>query len=344
MSPGAIISTRLFEGDHPRLVIDRAELRVVKGPDKGLRVPLGIDSLVIGSAPECQIVLHDETVSSRHAEVLLTARGYVVRDLGSKNRILIESWPIERAPLTDGMRLQLGSTTLSVSHTGGEAEVELGAPRGFGRLVARSIKMRAVVAQLEKLAASDIAVLIEGETGTGKEVAAHALHAASPRAGGPFVVFDCGAHNPGLIASELFGHERGAFTGALATRVGVFEEADGGSLFLDEVGELPLDLQPSLLRALESGASRRVGGNALVRHDVRVIAATNRNLVEEVRAGRFRQDLYYRLAGARVRIPPLRERPEDIAILAGELAAATGADLSPELLAVLAAHDWPGNV
>ncbi|HTE55318.1 MAG TPA: sigma 54-interacting transcriptional regulator [Kofleriaceae bacterium] len=344
MAPGVFISTRLLEGDHPRLLIDRAELRVIRGPDRGLRVPLALDSLVLGSAPECQIVLHDSTVSSRHAEIVLTSRGYVIRDLGSKNRILLGSWPIERAPLSDGLRLTLGGTVLAVHHLGGEDEVELGAPRRFGDLVARSVKMRAAVGDLEKLAAADITVLIEGETGTGKELAAHALHAASRRASGPFVVFDCGAHVPTLIAAELFGHERGAFTGADASRRGVFEEAEHGTLFLDEIGELPLELQPILLRVLESRTSRRVGGSAELHHDVRLVAATHRNLAEEVRAGRFRQDLFYRLAAARVRLPPLRERPEDIPVLAGQFAAEVGADLSPELLAVLAAHDWPGNV
>jgi DNA-binding NtrC family response regulator len=343
VAPGAI-STRLLEGDHPRLLVERAELRVVRGPDRGLRIPLALDSLVIGSAPDCQVVLHDATVSSRHAEIVLTARGYLVRDLGSKNGVLLGSWPIERAPLSDGLRLTLGGTVLAVHHLGGEDSYALGAPRELGQLVAHSVKMRAAVAELERLAATDVTVLVEGETGTGKELAAHALHAASPRAGGPFAVFDCAAQVPSLIAAELFGHERGAFTGADAARPGLLEEAEHGTLFLDEIGELPLELQPVLLRVLESRTSRRVGGTAERRHDVRVVAATHRNLAEEVRAGGFRQDLYYRLAAARVRLPPLRERPEDIPLLAGLFAAEAGARLSPELLAVLAAHDWPGNV
>jgi DNA-binding NtrC family response regulator len=338
-----LLATHILEGPTARLTIEQAELRVSAGPDKGARLALGLDSVVVGSAADCQLVLHDNTVSSRHAEIRLDERGYHIRDLGSKNGVRLGEFAIDRAPLADGMRLRLGGTTLQVKRTGGPAEIALGQPRSFGELDAHSVKMRAAVATLEKLAASELTVLLEGETGTGKEVAAHALHRASPRAGGPFVVFDCGAQPPGLAASALFGHERGAFTGADVTRTGALEEADGGTLFLDEIGELPLDLQPYLLRVLEARESRRVGG-PVQRHDVRVVAATNRNLAEEVRAGRFRQDLFYRLAVARVRLPPLRERREDIPLLAARFAGELGTRLGPELIALFSAHDWPGNV
>jgi DNA-binding NtrC family response regulator len=337
------LSTRVLTGPAPRLVLEQAELRVVSGPDRGTRVPLGIDSVTIGSGAECDLVLHDETVSARHAEVSLGAGGYLIRDLGSKNGLLLGDWPVDRAPLVDGMRLKLGGSALLVKALGSSAEIELGQPRAMGQLVAHSLKMRAVVAALERLAPAEITVLLEGETGSGKEVAAQALHAASPRRGGPFTVFDCGAHPAGLIASALFGHERGAFTGADAARPGALEEAHGGTLFLDEVGELPLDLQPMLLRALDAREARRVGGK-LFSFDVRVVAATHRNLAEEVRAGRFRQDLYFRLAASRLRIPPLRERRDDIPILAHGFAQEVDASLGPELLALLSAYDWPGNV
>jgi DNA-binding NtrC family response regulator len=204
--------------------------------------------------------------------------------------------------------------------------------------------MRAAVATLEQLATSDVTVLVEGETGVGKEVAAQVLHGWSARARGPFLVFDCGAVAPSLAAAELFGHERGAFSGAVEARAGLFEQADGGTLFCDEIGELPLDLQPLLLRAIESRSVRRLGATREQRCDVRLIAATHRNLGEEVRAGRFRKDLYYRLAVARVRLPPLRERSEDIGPLAHHFAAETGATLSPELVAILTSYGWPGNV
>jgi DNA-binding NtrC family response regulator len=337
------ISTRVLDGPRSRLILENAELRVVAGPDAGASFTLGLDSLVIGSALDCQIVLSDPAVSSRHAEIVCDERGYAVRDLGSKNGVRAGGVLVDRAPLADGLRLTLGSSELAVRRLAGSAEVELGAARRFGPLIAHSVKMRAVASALERLAAADITVLLEGETGTGKEVAAQAIHQASRRAGGPLVVFDCGAQSPGLIASLLFGHERGAFTGAEQAQRGAFAEAEGGTLFLDEIGELPLDLHPVLLRVLDGHAIRAIGGKPR-RHDVRIVAATNRNLVEEVKAGRFRKDLYFRLAGARVRLPPLRERREDIAVLAHLFARDAGATLTPELIALLAAYEWPGNV
>ncbi|MGZ3440621.1 MAG: sigma 54-interacting transcriptional regulator [Polyangia bacterium] len=342
-SESRLISTRIEPGGN-LLTIDSAELRVVAGPDKGAALPLGATSVIIGSDADCQLVLHDRTVSSRHAEVRIERNGYVVRDLGSKNGTLLGGFRIERAPLADRMRLRLGKSELVVRALGGTAEIPLARAGEIDRLVAHSVKMRALVAALERLAASDVTVLIEGETGAGKEVAAQALHALGPRASGPFVVFDCGSIAPNLVTAELFGHERGAFSGAAATRAGLFEEADGGTLLVDEIGELPLDVQPALLRVLETKTVRRLGGTRDLRCDVRVVAATNRNLAEEVRAGRFRKDLFFRLAVARVQVPPLRERGDDIPFLARRFASELGAALSPELIAVLYSYDWPGNV
>jgi DNA-binding NtrC family response regulator len=209
--------------------------------------------------------------------------------------------------------------------------------------------MRRLFAVAGRVAASDVTVLIQGETGTGKDARAEALHHASPRAAGPLVVVDCGAVPPSLFESELFGHERGAFTGADRARAGAFEEADGGTLFLDEIGELPLPLQPKLLRVLEAREVRRIGGAQPRKVDVRVIAATNRDLREEVNRGTFRQDLYFRLEVVRFEVPPLRERPEDIPLLAEHFRqlAKPGTGVAPfseETLATFMAHKWPGNV
>jgi DNA-binding NtrC family response regulator len=242
------------------------------------------------------------------------------------------------------MQLRLGKSTLQVRGVPGRHAIPLERPGEFAGLVAHSVKMRALVAQLAQLAPTETTVLVEGETGSGKELVAQALHLRSARAAGPLVVFDCGAVAPTLAAAELFGHERGAFSGAHADRAGVFEQAHGGTLFLDEIGELALELQPLLLRAIETRVVRRVGGHKERACDVRVVAATNRNLAVEVDKGRFRKDLYYRLNVARVRVPPLRERSADLPFLARAFAAEIGVALEPELIAVLASYEWPGNV
>jgi DNA-binding NtrC family response regulator len=338
------ISTRLLEGPEPRLILDRAELTVIAGPDRGLGCELGLDSVIIGTDAGSDLVLTDPTVSSRHAHIFVGEDGFVLRDLRSKNGIMVGTLRVNELPLTDGLRIRLGTTGMEIRKLEGTITHELGTPRVVATMIAHSVAMRAVASTLERLAASDISILLEGETGCGKEVAAQVIHQSSARAGGPFVVFDCGAQTAALIAAELFGHERGAFTGATQSRDGALANADGGTLFLDEIGEMPLELQPVLLRALEARASRRVGGNTELRHDVRIVAASNRRLGDQVRAGRFRQDLFHRLAAARVRIPPLRERPEDITPLAHAFARELGVSLSPELLALLHSHDWPGNV
>jgi transcriptional regulator with PAS, ATPase and Fis domain len=220
------------------------------------------------------------------------------------------------------------------------------AVRRLGHVAASSRAMHEVMALVERFAPTAITVLLNGETGTGKDVFAHAIHAASG-AGGPLIVFDCGAVPPNLVESELFGHERGAFTGALAEHPGAFERARGGTLFLDEIGELPLELQPRLLRALDSKAFRRVGGTRDRRVEARIIAATNRDLASLVAAKQFRQDLFFRLAGALVNLPPLRDRLEDLPVLVPRLLEDLGrAEIKvlEATLAALSAHNWPGNV
>jgi transcriptional regulator with PAS, ATPase and Fis domain len=251
------------------------------------------------------------------------------------------------------------SAFAGVEHAASLIEAELAATRPLTRLgvvtkqrrlaglACASPKMRQITELLERVARTDVTVTLVGETGAGKDLLASAVHAESARASGPFVVFDCGAVAANLAESELLGHERGAFTGAVNTHAGAFERANGGTLFLDEIGELPLDLQPRLLRSLENRAVRRVGGTSYRPVDVRVIAATNRDLPALVAEGRFRQDLYFRLAGAVVPVPALRERPEDIPMLVAGVLRDLGyahVRVTDEALQILANHQWPGNV
>jgi transcriptional regulator with PAS, ATPase and Fis domain len=223
----------------------------------------------------------------------------------------------------------------------------LGPVRQFGSLSARSASMLEVFDVVQRFAQTEVTITLFGETGAGKDVIAHALHEQSARSGGPFVVFDCGAVATNLAESELLGHERGAFTGAVSAHAGAFERANGGTLFLDEIGELPIDLQPRLLRALESRKVRRVGGKTERRIDVRIVAASNRDLRADVATGKFREDLFFRLAVAVVAVPPLRDRLDDLPELVHSLLADLGRGdlrIADATFAALRAHPWPGNV
>jgi DNA-binding NtrC family response regulator len=330
--------------DDDRLEIDIAEIKIVSGPDKGLKLALPAESFVIGSGSSCTLVLHDPTVSARHAEVELTSSGYVIRDLGSTNGLIAGTQRILSAPLHDGMRIRMGDTALAIRSLGRRTSIALDRAGNLNALVARSLEMRALVAQLKQLAPSDVTILIEGETGSGKELVAEAVHRGSARRAGPFVVFDCGTVSRELAAAELFGHERGAYTGATDDRPGLLEGAEGGTLFIDEVGELSPDVQTMLLGAIERKQSRRVGSQRMRTHDIRVVAATNRNLAEAVRAGEFRRDLFYRLSVARLRVPPLRDRREDLPVLIDQFARDLGVVMAAGLRAPLLAYSWPGNV
>jgi len=344
-SSGRQLTTKLVtDNGQASLQVESAEVRVIDGVDRKLQVALTAEPLRIGTAPSCELQLHDPSVSSMHAEIRIRGDGYVIRDLRSKNGLRIAGYRVDGAPLVDGMRIQLGETTLLIKTSDRPILVPLAPAGRCGRLVAHSVAMRAFVARLRVLAESDVTLLLEGETGTGKEVVAHTAHELSARAGGPFVTVDCGAVPGPLLSAELFGVERGAFTDAQVSRAGLFEEADGGTIFLDEIGELPLELQPVLLRALETRTVRRIGGGPETRVDVRVVAATNRNPQHEVKQGRFRSHPHHRLAVAKLRIPPLRERADDIGPLALDLAAEAGVALTPELLAVISGHEWAGNV
>jgi two-component system NtrC family response regulator len=220
-------------------------------------------------------------------------------------------------------------------------------PSRFGRALTQAPAMQQVLATLSRLAGTELTITLVGETGTGKDVLAQAIHEHSPRCNGPFTVFDCGAVALNLAESELFGYERGAFTGAVATHLGAFERANGGTLFLDEIGELPLALQSRLLRALENRSVQRLGGKQQRPVDLRVVAATHRDLPARVAEKEFRQDLFFRLSGAVIPVPALRQRAPDLPLLVPALLADIGRPelrVSAETFAILAAQSWPGNV
>jgi len=343
--------TRTLRGAGSRVTIKRFRLQVLEGPDQGRSVLSAGARLGIGTEAGNDLVLGDATVSRFHCEITLSGGRATVRDLGSRNGTVIDGVSVEVAELRGGMTLTLGSTRVRFELGGERVEVALAERERFGLLVGASAAMRGCFALLEHAAAGDLTVLIEGETGTGKEAAAESIHLESARRAGPLVVVDCGAVAPEQLDSELFGHVRGAFPGALRARAGAFEAASGGTLLLDDVGDLPLDVQPRLLRALEKREVKRVGGDKYVAVDARVIAATARNLREDVNQKQFRPDLYFRLAVLTVRMPPLRERPHDLPMLVEHLladAGVTGARAAAlgqnEFLAELARHRWPGNV
>src|SRR5262245_22695523 len=285
----------------------RLRLVVLSGPDRGKQLVLTHGTYFVGKHPRCALVLTDARVSRRHLELRIGAQGVEARDLGSRNGSFFRGARFSEILVGTGAVLTLGDTELTLLSDESPTPMLPSVAEAFHGLRGRALAMRQVFAVLERVAPSDAVVLIEGETGSGKEVCAEAIHAASARAGGPFVVCDLGAIARGLLEAELFGHARGAFTGAAHERAGAFESAHGGTLFLDEIGGLEPELQPRLLRAIERRQIARVGETQHRTVDVRVIAATNRDLGEEVKAGRFREDLFHRLSVARVRLPPLRE-------------------------------------
>jgi DNA-binding NtrC family response regulator len=336
----------------PEAQLTAVRLTWVKGPDAGASWPFKSERAVIGTHQGAELVLHDRAVSRYHCELTVEQGGLSVRDLGSRNGTRINGVQVERAWVVAGDRLQVGESEAVVELAGETVRLPLFPEDTFGPLVGGSVVMRTLFARLARAASTPATVLLTGESGTGKELAAEAIHAASPRAAESLVVVDCGAVPPTLLESELFGHERGAFTGAATTREGAFELADKGTLFLDEIGELPLELQPKLLRALEKREVKRVGAAAYRPVDLRVVAATHRDLRSEVNSGRFRADLYYRLAVVEARVPALRERTDDLPLLVKTLLSRLGLADHPEarvvsseaVLRQLRTHPWPGNV
>ncbi len=305
----------------------------------------------IGSHGDNHVVIDDPTVSRQHACMEKTASGCLIRDLDSTNGTYLNGLRVREAFLEHGAIIALGNTRLQFVPVEEETAIPPAGEKYFGEAFGDSLEMRRIFTVLKKVSPSDVTVTIEGETGTGKEVIARSIHSKSRRASKPFEVIDCSSISRSLIESELFGHEKGAFTGATRSRPGAFERANGGTVFIDELGELDLDLQPRLLRALERQEVKRVGGDRTIKVDVRVIAATNRDLYGMVRDAKFREDLFYRISVVRIQLPPLRDRREDIPclaqIFANDLAdqySHKHVDISPEAIEVLKGFSWPGNV
>jgi two-component system, NtrC family, response regulator GlrR len=329
--------------------LPRFTVRVVAGPDAGQEAQSTDGRLSVGTAEGAVLRLSDPTVSRYHVDFEATTQGVLVRDLGSTNRTLLSEVSVREVAVTRDVELDIGRSRIRLQFDVERATVATPLNSEFGSLIGQSTAMKVVFASLERTAATNAPVLITGESGTGKELAARAIHQASSRAAGPFEVVDCGGLPGSLIETELFGREGDAADGE---REGAFERAEGGTLFLDELGDLPLSLQPKLLRALGEGEIRRVGGARSKQVNVRIVAATNRDLRRHVNSGQFRADLYYRLAVIQIRMPPLRERLEDMSLLVRSLLANIAEDRNLEvhiepdtqLIDALSRHSWPGNV
>jgi transcriptional regulator with PAS, ATPase and Fis domain len=342
--------TGLLFTDHSSgtLKARRYRLAVVTGPDTGASAEIDNGTFLLGTHQNNDLRLTDKGVSRYHLELQLRADGLKVTDLDSTNGTFQGATRVGSIILNGAAKLKLGTST-EVEISPADVPVAMQGFEGerFGQAIGGSRYMKELFGLLDRVANTEATVLLEGETGTGKELLAEAVHQRSSRRGGPFIVVDCGALPRDLIGSELFGHVRGAFTGALNAKRGLIEEADGGTLFLDEVGELPLDLQPQLLRALEKREVRPIGEVRAKKVNIRVVAATNKNLPELVRQGQFREDLYFRLAVVRAQVPPLRKHKEDVPLLVRHFLRELKRDdfeIGPDVLAQLMAHDWPGNV
>jgi DNA-binding NtrC family response regulator len=344
-----VLVTRVTNIVGARPAVRSAQLRVVDGPDRGLEIELPPVGVVIGTERSCDIVLTDAFVSRRHCSISPTAQGFAVTDLGSKNGTVIDGVAVQKVVAPPGVAIRVGKTLVQLMPADEVLDIPPSTNDHFGALYGGSQAMRSVFAVLERASKSAAPVLFLGESGTGKELMARGVHDNSPRKDGPFVVFDCGASTETLIESDLFGHTKGAFTGAASERQGAFAAAHGGTLFLDEIGDLPVGLQPKLLRMLEAGEVVPLGGRKSEKYDVRIVAATHRDVFGEVARGGFRGDLYYRLAVVEVHVPPLRARTGDLAKLIAMFLDRAGAkELAKQVggaaLEKLERYHWPGNV
>ena len=333
------------------LRVRRTKLLVISGALQGREFVVNHDTFTIGSGSHNDLVISDSTVSKRHCEIIVEQSGYLIRDLDSTNGTFVQGVRVSSAHLAPGSEIQLGKTRIVFCPLQDAHDIPLSRNEAFGKMLGRSVPMRRIFYLAETYSPSDATVMITGETGTGKEVLAEEIHNHSARREKPFIVIDCATISKELIESELFGHVKGAFTGANADRQGAFELADEGTVFLDEIGDLSPELQPKLLRVLEKREIKRVGCNKVRKINVRIISATNRNLANEVNESRFREDLYYRLSVVHLELPPLRRRREDVPLLVKRFLTDLHGEEAMEQLAdfdrtmdVLKRHEWPGNV
>ena len=343
------MTTTFFSAQHSHTQVRRVMLRVKAGPDQGAQIQVARSRITVGRSNVNDLVLQDTSVSGTHAEFVIGEHGVRVHDLDSTNGTIVNGVRVRDAWVEPGMVVCFGKTEIEFL-SADEVEIPLYKTDHYAALWGASPAMREVFAILEKVAGTDMNVLIGGETGTGKELVARALHDESQRADKPFVVLDCGSLPRELAEAAILGHKKGSFTGAVSDRAGAFEDANGGTLFLDEIGELPLELQPKLLRVLDRREVQRIGESNVRKVDVRVVAATHRDLRKMVGAGSFREDLYFRLSVMQVDLPPLRERGEDVVLLAMKFlddfrrAHGTTVRLTDEARAALMRDEWPGNV
>lgn len=336
------------DGGLPTVNLRQCKLVVLRGPQQGTEYVVQGEVIRVGKGDDNDLIMTDETVSRNHFEIVRDAKGYLLRDLQSTNGTFLDGAEIREAYIRAGAVIAAGAAELKFSPFEERIQIMPSEKEELGVMVGRSIQMRQIFGLVERIARTDATVLIEGETGTGKDMIARTVHQLSKRRDQPFVVVDCGAVSGTLIESELFGHEKGAFTGAASQRLGAFEYANGGTVFLDELGELSLDLQPKLLRVLEQREIRRVGGSQTIKVDLRIIAATRMDLRSEIEKGKFREDLYFRLNVVPIVSPALRDRRDDIPVLVKlflrELSKGESPSISETSMAALMAHDWPGNV
>jgi transcriptional regulator with GAF, ATPase, and Fis domain len=343
--------TTIFDAGRPTVRhLRKSKIVVIAGPEAGREVEITKPRVTGGRSIINDLVLTDKAISGTHFEIIARDDGYRLRDLDSTNGVFCGDLRVREVYLRPGLQFRVGHCELKFQPTQEIVEIALSKRDSFEQVVGGSVRMREIFATLEKVAPSELTVMVTGETGTGKEMIARGVHQASPRKHKPFVVLDCGAIPKDLIESTLFGHEKGSFTGAVGQHHGCFEQAQGGTIFLDEIGELDINLQPKLLRVLENRELKRVGGDRLIKIDVRVVAATNRDLRQMVNAGTFREDLYFRLSVIHVELPPLRERKDDVEALANLFLKEIGnrrnmkMSFAQDALQMLTSHSWPGNV